>query len=249
MSMATQKIDWRIVASGDSCLVVEIRTAPAAGRIDPVLASQWAGAAATALRQAGLPGVTDVVPAMVSVGVHYRPQALQSLALPGESSYQAAARVVAALLEPLEWQEAQAARVVEVPVCYGGEHGPDLASVAAACGLSPQGLIDLHAGAQVRVLMMGFAPGLPYIGSFDTRLAVPRRPQPRMAVPGGSIGLANRQSVIYPFTLPGGWSLIGRTPMQLFDPNRDPACLLQAGDGLRFVPISAATFGALAGAR
>ncbi|KAB7623755.1 5-oxoprolinase subunit PxpB, partial [Verminephrobacter sp. Larva24] len=155
----------------------------------------------------------------------------------------------AALLEPLEWQEAQAARVVEVPVCYGGEHGPDLASVAAACGLSPQGLIDLHAGAQVRVLMMGFAPGLPYIGSFDTRLAVPRRPQPRMAVPGGSIGLANRQSVIYPFTLPGGWSLIGRTPMQLFDPNRDPACLLQAGDGLRFVPISAATFGALAGAR
>src|SRR6218665_3117546 len=128
MSLATQKIDWRIVASGDSCLVVEIRTAPAAGRIDPVLASQWAGAAATALRQAGLPGGTDVVAAMVTVGVHYRPQALQSLALPGESSYQAAARVVAALLEPLEWQEPQAARVVEVPVCYGGEPCPPIAS-------------------------------------------------------------------------------------------------------------------------
>src|SRR6218665_3711927 len=147
MSLATQKIDWRIVASGDSCLVVEIRTAPAAGRIDPVLASQWAGAAATALRQAGLPGGTDVVPAMVTGG------------------------------------------------------------------LAPQGLIDLRAGAQGRVLMMGFAPGLPYIGSFDTRLAVPRRPQPRMAVQGGSIRPANRQGAIYPFALPGGWSLIGRTPM------------------------------------
>src|SRR6218665_1838498 len=116
MSLATQKIDWRIVASGDSCLVVEIRTAPAAGRIDPVLASQWAGAAATALRQAGLPGVTDVVPAMVTVGVHYRLQALQSLALPGESSYHVAARGVAALLAPLEWHEAQAGGVGEGPV-------------------------------------------------------------------------------------------------------------------------------------
>src|SRR6218665_2515623 len=124
MSLATQKIDWRIVASGDSCLVVEIRTAPAAGRIDPVLASQWAGAAATALRQAGLPGETDVVPAMVTVGVHYRPQALQSLALPGESSYQAAARVVAALLEPLERQEGPAPRPGQVPPSHSSPPNP-----------------------------------------------------------------------------------------------------------------------------
>lgn len=232
-------VTWRIVPSGDSCLVVEVQSAPAG------CASAWAAGAAALLRQADLPGLSDVVPAIRSVGVHYRPAALHALALQaaqGETPYQAAARVVAAVLQGFKGHAPGPARLVEVCVCYGGEHGPDLEAVAAACGLSAQALIDLHSGAEVAVLMIGFAPGLPYIGSFDPRLSPPRRAQPRTAVAAGSVGLANRQSVIYPFTLPGGWNLIGKTPLKLFDPAREPACLLHTGDRVRFVPISAQQF-------
>ena len=234
-------VSWRTVPSGDSCLVVEIQALRAG------VSSHWAAGAAAALRDARLPGLTDVVSAMVTIGIHYRPEELQTLARPGETPYQAAARVVAAVLGKFVCDDATVSRVVEIPVCYGGDHGPDLESVAEACGLSPQALIGLHASADVGVQMIGFAPGHPYIGTFDERLAPPRRAQPRTAVPTGSIGLANRQSVIYPFILPGGWSLIGRTPLKIFDPVRDPVCLLQAGDRVRFVPISADEFQALGG--
>lgn len=240
---AANAVNWHIVPSGDSCLVVEVLAAPGAS------ASRWAAAAAQRLRQAGLAGVTDLVSAMRTVAVHYAPQAQQRLAAPGESAYQAAARAVAALLDGFVCPAAGAARVVEIPVCYGGEHGPDLDAVASACGLSPQALVDLHSGAEAEVLMIGFAPGHPYMGMFDARLAPPRRAQPRTAVPAGSVGLANCQSVIYPFVLPGGWNLIGRTPLRLFVPARDPACLLQAGDRVRFAPITAQAFAALEGAQ
>lgn len=238
---ATDAVTWHIVPSGDCCLVVEVLSAPAGAG-----ASRWAAGAAQWLRQARLPGVTDLVCAMRTVALHYAPQALQPLAAPGESAYQAAARAVAARLQTFVCPAPGAARVVAIPLCYGGEHGPDLDGVARACGLAPQALIDLHSGAEVEVLMLGFAPGLPYLGMFDARLAPPRRAQPRTAVPAGSVGLANCQSVIYPFELPGGWNLIGKTPVQLFDPARDPACLLQAGDRVRFVPISAQEFAARA---
>ncbi|WP_235389862.1 5-oxoprolinase subunit B family protein [Pseudomonas oryzihabitans] len=126
------------------------------------------------------------------------------------------------------------------------------AAAAADCGLSEEELIALH-GAEVTVLMLGFASGHPYLGHYDERLALPRRRMPRTQVPrypgtqvpAGSLGLANRQSVIYPKTLPGGWSLIGRTLWRLFDPQAEQACRLRAGDRIRCVPIDAATFAGL----
>jgi len=205
-------------------------------------ASQRAAAAALHLRRAALPGVTDVVPAMATLGVHYLPALALALALDRETPYQAMARATAKVLDGFADTGQADARVVEIPVCYGGEHGPDLGEASATCGLTPEELVALHASGEVSVLMLGFAPGHPYIGTFDARLAPPRRSQPRTAVPPGSIGLANRQSVIYPLTLPGGWSLIGRTPLVLFDPLRDPPCLLQAGDRVRFVPITGEEF-------
>jgi KipI family sensor histidine kinase inhibitor len=240
-ALSKNESPWRMVSSGDSCLVLE--TPPAARGAS----SRWLAAAATALRNSRIPGVTDIVSAMTTVGIHYRPESIQCLATIRETPYQAVARQVSDLLQGFGISDSVSTRLVEIPVCYGGEHGPDLESVAETCGLSSRALIDLHAGADVEVQMIGFAPGHPYIGTFDERLAPPRRAQPRTAVPVGSIGLANRQSVIYPFILPGGWNLIGRTPLMLFDLARDPVCLLEAGDRIRFVPISAGEFEAMRG--
>ena len=242
-ALAESQAPWRMAPSGDSCLVVEAR--PLVGSAG----GRWPAAAAAVLREAGLPGVMDIVAAMATVAIHYRPESIPCLAATGETPYQAVARQVGAVLQGLDCRHRASTRLVEVPVCYGGEHGPDLETVADACGLSPRALVDLHAGAEVEVQMIGFAPGHPYIGTFDARLAPPRRAQPRTAVPVGSVGLANRQSVIYPFTLPGGWNLIGRTPLMLFDAARDPACLLEAGDRIRFMPISAGEFEAMGSQR
>ena len=125
-----------------------------------------------------------------------------------------------------------------MPVCYGGEFGPDLAEVAAACGLAPEAVTELHRASPHVVYMLGFAPGFPYIGGLDQRLAMPRRSTPRERVPAGTVAIARDQTAIYSLETPGGWNMIGRTPLKLFNPLADPPCLLQAGDELRFVPIS-----------
>jgi KipI family sensor histidine kinase inhibitor len=135
-----------------------------------------------------------------------------------------------------------AARTVEIPVCYGGEHGADLDETAALCGLAADELVRLHQAEGLRVYMLGFAPGAPYIGLLDAKLAVPRLATPRTLVPAGSIGIANRQTVVYPTPAPGGWRLIGRTPRVLFDIARESPCLLRPGDRIRFTAIDADAF-------
>jgi len=220
---------WRIRAEGDRCLVVTL------GRALDADTSRRCLAAARRLRQAALAGVTDIVPGLASVAVHYRPSAV--VEADGASPYEVlAARVQAALRGTGDEGDAQA-RTVEIPVCYGGEHGPDLQAVAQACGLTPQQVIELHSEPVSRVLMLGFSPGQPYIGIHDERLAVPRRADPRTAVPPGAVAIANRQTVIYPQRLPGGWHIIGVTPLRLFDPAREPPAVLAPGDFVRFVPI------------
>lgn len=235
-------VRWQIEPSGDRLLIVAFDTDGSADGLRA--ANRHACAAAVRIRAAALPGVGDVVPALSTVGVHYRPAALALSA--GVAPFQAVQAMVAALLTaPLDVSEA-VARVVELPVCYGGDHGPDLDEVAAACGMSADEVVARHSAEPVDVLMLGFAPGHPYIGRLDASLSLPRRATPRTAVAAGSIGLANCQSVIYPMTLPGGWNLIGRTPLALFDPHRASPCLVNAGDRVRFVPISAADFEAMA---
>ncbi len=132
------------------------------------------------------------------------------------------------------------ARIVDVAVRYGGEFGPDLDSVAEACGLSPTDVIALHSAQPYPVLMLGFMPGFPYIGELPTPLRLPRRPTPRTHVPAGSVAIANDQTGIYPNTSPGGWHLLGRTTATLFDPQRDPPSLLRPGDLVRFHAIDEA---------
>jgi inhibitor of KinA len=198
--------------------------------------------ACAAIEAASLPGVRELVPAYTTVTVHYDPAALVHAGAPaddlpgwlGVRLGQALARSGKAKLP--------SAREIEVPVCYGGEFGPDLARVAAQAKLSPEEVIRRHAKADYRVAMVGFAPGFPYLIGLPQELATPRHARPRTQVPAGSVGIAGEQTGIYPLATPGGWNLIGRTALPLFDPLADPPAKLQVGDRVRFRAISAAEF-------
>ena len=136
-------------------------------------------------------------------------------------------------------------RVVEVPVVYGGEFGPDLDFVSLHTRLPVEEVIRLHSGGEYPVYMIGFTPGFPYLGGMDGRLASPRLETPRTRIPMGSVGIAGEQTGIYPQESPGGWRIIGRTPLRLFDLQREPPCLLSPGDVVRFVPIERMPDGAV----
>lgn len=137
----------------------------------------------------------------------------------------------------------QQGRLLRIPVLYGGAYGPDLETVAAHAGLSVQETIQRHAEPEYHVYMIGFLPGFPYLGGLDPKLACPRKATPRLRVEGGSVGIAGLQTGIYPEASPGGWNLIGRTPIRLFD--ADTLSLLSAGDRVKFVPIDAETYRAI----
>ncbi len=133
--------------------------------------------------------------------------------------------------------EASAPRTIEIPVRYGGADGPDLPAVAQRCGLAEDEVVRLHAAGEYLVFFLGFQPGFAYLGGLDARLATPRLATPRTEVPAGSVGIGGAQTGVYPRRAPGGWNLIGRTELALFDPFGSPPSLLQAGDRVRFVPV------------
>ncbi|MFP1725561.1 5-oxoprolinase subunit PxpB [Lonsdalea quercina] len=130
----------------------------------------------------------------------------------------------------------QASREVDIPVIYGGAHGQDLAHVAAHCGMTPRQVVECHAATRYVVYFIGFQPGFAYLGDLDARLHIPRRAEPRLQVPAGSVGIGGHQTGIYPLSTPGGWQLIGRTELSLFTPESTPPTLLRPGDRVRFVP-------------
>ncbi len=197
------------------------------------------------LRAQAWPFVTDVVPGFTGVGLHYRAEAVP--VAPARSPFLRLQAMLDDLLDASnKGVSTGAARTVDVPVCYGGEHGPDLAGLTQRSKLSHKELIARHTGLTAQVFMLGFAPGLPYLGLWDEAFDPPRRDTPRTLVPAGSVAIANRQTVIYPFDLPGGWHLIGRTPLQMFDPHREgEQALLNPGDQVRFFAISAGEFEAM----
>lgn len=199
-------------------------------------------AATRALREANLPGISDVAPAYATVLVRFDPFALDR-----DTLLETAARALGPGLRGDDGQktiaaEKVAARVIEVPVCYGGEGGPDIDAVAKHAGLSHDEVIARHAAAEYTVAMLGFAPGFPYLLGLDVALQVPRRADPRTRVPAGSVAIGGAQTGIYPRELPGGWHLIGRTPLALFDAEREPPCLLAPGDRVHFRAIEVDEF-------
>jgi inhibitor of KinA len=228
---ATRRGAFRLVPMGDRCLIVSFEA-----RVDPAINAR-VRAVADALLEHPIDGVVDVVPAFTTVAIHYQPEAL-AMADSTELPHRRLAAIVEERLLHDVVRAERASRVVEIPVCYGGEFGPDLDEVAALCGLAPDDVIERHAASPHRVYMLGFAPGFPYLGGLDPSLEAPRRATPRTKVPAGSVAIARDQSCIYALETPGGWNVIGRTPVRLFAPDDDPPCLLAAGDDVRFVPIS-----------
>jgi len=229
---------WRIEPVGDRCLIVEFGQ-----RVDEEI-NRTARSVADHLMAHPIEGVIDVVPAFTSVAVHYRPEALADSPAGDSPHRRLRARIEAVLAQGVA-RPSESPRLVEVPVCYDDAFGPDLAEVAAACGLSREQVIELHGASPHIVYMLGFAPGFPYLGGLDSRLAMPRRATPRTRIPAGTVAIAREQTAIYSLETPGGWNLIGRTPLKLFTPQASPPCLLQLGDRVRFVPISLERYAAL----
>jgi inhibitor of KinA len=219
--------DFRILAAGDSALVVEMEE-----RIDPSINRRIVALGAR-LEAARLAGVRDIVPAYRSLTVYFDPLRTDYV---GPVN-----RLTSELGQDRSGPEA-GTRLLEIPVCYGGEHGPDLAHVAAFARLSEPEVVALHSTATYQVFMLGFLPGFAYLGSVDRRIAAPRRPEPRVRVPAGSVGVAGEQTGIYPSETPGGWQLIGRSPLKPFDLAREDPFLLKAGDRVRFRPIEPRQF-------
>lgn len=219
---------FHIVPAGDSVLVVEFEN-----RIDPEVNAR-AVALATALEAAAIAGVRDIVPTYRSVAVFFDPLRTDHAALV-ERLQRDASRAVSV-------SDFTDTRPVHVPVCYGGEFGPDLPSLAAFAGITEDEVITLHAAGRYRVFMLGFVPGFAYMGVVDPRIAMPRHETPRLRVPAGSVGIAGVQTGVYPVETPGGWQVIGRTPVKPFDARRGEPFLFKPGDLVRFHAIDAAEF-------
>lgn len=193
-------------------------------------------------------GMIECVPAFASVTIYYEPLTLlteygaEAAAADRDFPYGIACALAAGILRRLRDDPVSPARVVEIPVCYGGEWGPDLDEVAEHNGLTREEVIRLHASADYLVYMLGFAPGFAYLGGMSERIATPRRQTPRLAIPAGTVAIGGGQTGVYPIETPGGWQCIGRTPVDLFLPRQMPPALLKAGDVVRFCPIDRNTF-------
>jgi KipI family sensor histidine kinase inhibitor len=209
-----------VVTLGDSCVSVQF-----ASGIDPAV-NAGCIALASSLERLALRGVRDVVPTYNAVTVHFDPLVTDGQALSAELR-----RLAAAAPRALDAD----ARTIEIPVSYGGASGPDLAAVASFAKCSEAEVVRLHTQPQYRVYMLGFLPGFAYMGSVDRRIAMPRLDTPRLRVAAGSVGIAAEQTGIYPCDAPGGWRIIGRTPVKVFDESRAEPFLLMAGDHVKFV--------------
>lgn len=174
------------------------------------------------------PGILEVVPAFTSLLVYYDPL---------QTDYSRLQILITNLAEDSTRTAGRSGKLVEIPVCYGGRYGEDLSFVARHAGLTEKEVIKIHSGRDYRIFMLGFLPGFPYLGGIDERLVTPRLDSPRNRIPAGSVGIGGAQTGIYPLASPGGWRLIGRTPLKLFRPDQPDRILYEAGDIIRFVPV------------
>ncbi|GFN31115.1 5-oxoprolinase subunit PxpB [Paenibacillus xylaniclasticus] len=220
---------WNLSPLGDRALVAELQSGQQCS-------DEWItiAQAAERIRRAGLLWVVDVIPAYSTVTVVYEPMRLWGSS---ETAFMAAKRELSSLLSAPAADWKNEARELRIPVCYGGERGPDLAACAARSGVSEADFVRMHAEVSYQVALVGFVPGFPYLAGLPQRLAQPRHDSPRARVPAGSVGIAGGQTGIYPLTVPGGWQLIGRTPLRLFDAVRREPAMLRAGDRVVFIPI------------
>ncbi len=212
----------RYLMSGDKGLVVEFGNEIS----EPV--NEKVRGLYLAIQKSQMPGIYELIPTYRSLLIQYNPLEIE----------------IDSLIEKLSEIEKDLGaidlpkpRIVEIPTIYGGEFGEDLGFVAEHNGLSEDEVIKIHSSIDYRIYMLGFTPGFSYLGGMSEKIAAPRLKTPRTKIPGGSVGIAGKQTGIYPMESPGGWQLIGRTPVKLYDPSSETPIILQAGDYIRFIPI------------
>ncbi len=215
-------LPFRVIAAGDAALVVDLPE-----RIAPEL-NAWCVALARSLRSRLGTAVRDVVIGYCTVTTYFDPLQTDPAWLENE---------IHAAADGVEVEPARDGAVIDVPVSYGGDFGPDLSDVARFGGCSDDRVIALHTAREYRVYLVGFVPGFAYMAEVDPRIATPRRSSPRTAVPAGSVAIAGGQTGVYPSVTPGGWNIIGRTPLAPYDPNRREPFLFRPGDRVRFRSI------------
>ena len=221
---------FSITIAGDSALNLEFARA-----ISPETSAKIRLAAEN-LTADPIAGITELVPTFCSLMVYYDPLAITFDEL--------SARLRGKLRDVGE-ADLTVRKIVQIPVCYGGEYGPDLANVAQLAGLSEREVVDIHTSCDYLIDMLGFLPGFAYLGGLDARLHTPRLATPRTRIEPGSVGIGGAQTGIYPLASPGGWQIIGRTPLRPYDPDRAEPILYAAGEYLRFVPITPDEYAAI----
>lgn len=217
-------MNWPVYPCGDSAVTIQV------GSMISEVVNRDVVALTQTLQQTQISGILEVVPSYCAVCVHYDP-----MILPYETLIDALRRLEVTACD----HQADDLHVVEIPVCYGGTFGPDLHFVAQQAGLTEHEVIQRHSSSLYLVYMLGFLPGFAYMGGMDESIACPRLTSPRTKIPAGSVGIAGAQTGVYPLDSPGGWQLIGRTPLKMFAIDNEQAKFtLSAGDRVRFVPIS-----------
>ncbi len=220
-----QKI--KILTAGDSSLLVEF-----GAEISPQI-NQKIAATVKLLREQNIEGVVDVIPAFCSLLINYDPRVIR---------YEQISKRVEDLLKVDIRTGSQVRKIFEIPVLYGGEYGPDLPHIAEHAGLSEEEVVKIHSSCDYLIYMLGFLPGFCYLGGLDERIHTPRLANPRILIPAGSVGIGGSQTGIYPLDSPGGWQLMGMTPVKTYDPARETPILVQAGEYIRFCPIDEAEY-------
>jgi inhibitor of KinA len=228
-----KKLDFILHALGDHAVIIEL------GQEINLETQQNVQLISSFLDKNSEDWMVEYIPAFTSVTLFYDPvkvinQASKIHTLP----YVIVCSKLKSLLTRIHAVKENNQRVVEIPVCYGGNLGPDLLFVAEHNGLTPEEVIHIHSSGDYIVYMIGFAPGFPYIGGMSEKIATPRRDTPRLKIPPKTVGIAGKQTGVYPIETPGGWQLVGRTPVELFLPDEEPPTLLRAGDKIQFKPIT-----------
>ena len=217
----------KILTEGDSSLLIVFGE-----EISPAINAKIASVVRL-MREQHIEGIVDVIPAFASLLINYNPQVL---------SYRTLRERMEALMSlDLDTQEA-VKRVYQIPVCYGGKYGPDIQAIADHAGLSVEEVISIHSSCDYLIYMLGFLPGFCYLGGLDQRIHTPRLSNPRLSIPAGSVGIGGSQTGIYPMDSPGGWQLMGMTPVKTYDPKREVPILVNAGEYIRFIPITGDEF-------
>ncbi|TQR07780.1 5-oxoprolinase subunit PxpB [Psychrobacillus soli] len=234
--MPNQQIKANMKPLGDSALIVQLGEG-----IDPKI-HEMVKNLSELLTKHPFDGFIEYVPAYNNMTVYYNPYIVHISQKDERTAFEKVCVHMNRLINQIHINTNEKGRLVSIPVCYGGEFGPDLESVAKYHQITPEEVVRIHTESECLVYMLGFAPGFPFMGGMNPLIATPRKETPRLSIKPGSVGIAGKQTGIYSLETPGGWQIIGRTPLSLFLPDQSPPTLLKAGDRIQFTPISSSDY-------